>query len=237
VRVGRGRRRRGGRCGGDSAPAVDEACPSRSAPAANTGWEQRPRGTRGRGSGARRRRQRRDPADGSTRRFRRVRAHELSRTDACRIAVRAQLLDRSRTTGFLEVVRHLTMLQIDPISAVVPSADLVLWRPAWLLLHTRPPGTDARGKDASRAAGDDAAERRPVLYRAEMAEWRGPTDLGGWRESYRQWIRTNGEFRRDVLQRLGSFGPVTSRDIRTPARSHGSPQAGGTTATSSSFWS
>ena len=53
--------------------------------------------------------------------------HELSRADARRIAVRAQLLDGTRPTELLDVVRRLTLLQIDPTAAVAPSADLVVW--------------------------------------------------------------------------------------------------------------
>ena len=40
---------------------------------------------------------------------------ELSRRDARRLAVRAQLLDRPWPTGLLDVVRQLTLLQIDPV--------------------------------------------------------------------------------------------------------------------------
>ena len=53
--------------------------------------------------------------------------HQLSRLDARRVAVRAQLLDSRRPGGLLEAVRHLTLLQIDPIAAIAPSADLVAW--------------------------------------------------------------------------------------------------------------
>ncbi|MDT5027139.1 MAG: uncharacterized protein QOE61_3565, partial [Micromonosporaceae bacterium] len=53
--------------------------------------------------------------------------HELSRRDACRIAVRAQLLDHRRPAVLLDVVRPLTLLQIDSTAAVAPSADLVVW--------------------------------------------------------------------------------------------------------------
>lgn len=53
--------------------------------------------------------------------------HQLSRADARRIAVRAQLLDGSRPTGLLDAVRHLTLLQIDPTAAIAPNADLVAW--------------------------------------------------------------------------------------------------------------
>jgi uncharacterized protein YcaQ len=38
-----------------------------------------------------------------------VTVHELSRADARRIAVRAQLLDNERPGGLLDLVRHLTL--------------------------------------------------------------------------------------------------------------------------------
>mgnify|MGYP003519952372 CR=1 FL=1 len=53
--------------------------------------------------------------------------HRLTKAEARRIAVRAQLLDAPRPTNLLEVVRRLTLLQIDPTAAVAPSADLVAW--------------------------------------------------------------------------------------------------------------
>jgi hypothetical protein len=39
----------------------------------------------------------------------------------------AQLLDSGRPTGVLDVVRHLTLLQNDPTTAVAANADLALW--------------------------------------------------------------------------------------------------------------
>ena len=56
-----------------------------------------------------------------------VGAHELSKQEARRIAVRAQLLDARRPTDLLAVVQQLTLLQIDPTAAIAPSADLVAW--------------------------------------------------------------------------------------------------------------
>src|SRR6187549_1032424 len=56
-----------------------------------------------------------------------ARVHTLTKEQARRIAVRAQLLDAPRPTDLLEVVRRLTLLQIDPTAAIAPSADLVVW--------------------------------------------------------------------------------------------------------------
>ena len=51
----------------------------------------------------------------------------VTRAEARRIAVRAQLLDAGRPTELLPMVKHLTFLQVDPTSAIAPAADLVAW--------------------------------------------------------------------------------------------------------------
>ena len=53
--------------------------------------------------------------------------HQLTKEQARRIAVRAQLLNAPRPTDLVAVVERLTLLQIDPTAAVAPSADLVVW--------------------------------------------------------------------------------------------------------------
>jgi uncharacterized protein len=144
-----------------------------------------------------------------------VAVHELSRADARRIAVRAQLLDRSRPAGLLDLVRRLTLLQIDPVAAVAPSADLV----AWSRLGSSYAPAELGAALDSRALLELQAMIRPAedlaLYRADMARWdraeRG--ELPGWRASYRDWVRANDACRRDILDRLGSSGPLTSRDL------------------------
>ena len=141
--------------------------------------------------------------------------HELSRADARRIAVRAQLLDSSRPAGLLDVVRRLTLLQIDPVAAVAPSADLVAW--SRLGSSYAPAELDAALK--SRTLLELQAMIRPAedlaLYRADMARWERAElgELSGWRESYRDWVHANDACRRDILDRLGSSGPLPSREL------------------------
>ncbi len=53
--------------------------------------------------------------------------HQLSRAEARRIAVLAQLLSADRPTGFEAMVDHLTLLQAEPTAAVAPSAQVVTW--------------------------------------------------------------------------------------------------------------
>ncbi|HZM80418.1 MAG TPA: crosslink repair DNA glycosylase YcaQ family protein [Candidatus Limnocylindrales bacterium] len=139
--------------------------------------------------------------------------HQLSRTDARRIALRAQLLDAERPAGLLDLVRHLTMLQLDQTAAVAPSADLVAWSrlgSSYSPLELEAAldrGTLINLRGMARPAEDIA------LYRAEMAEWPGRGELRDWQEGIREWVDANGACRRDILRRLEEFGPLTSRDF------------------------
>lgn len=139
--------------------------------------------------------------------------HELSRGEARRLAVQAQLLDAPRPTDLLDVVRRLTLVQIDPTAAIAPSADLVLW--------------SRLGSSYSPAALTSALESRTLielramirpredltLYRAEMADWPGPDDPPSWRHNQANWLKSNDACRRDILKRLETSGPLTSRDL------------------------
>ena len=103
--------------------------------------------------------------------------HELTRRQARRIAVRAQLLDTPRPTDLLEVVRRLWVVQVDLTAAVAPSADLVLW--GRLGSGYRPDDLDdlVVGRrlvehDGMLRVADDMA-----LFAAEMREWPGRPPL------------------------------------------------------------
>ncbi|HEX3646998.1 MAG TPA: crosslink repair DNA glycosylase YcaQ family protein [Pseudonocardiaceae bacterium] len=138
--------------------------------------------------------------------------HELSRKDARRIAVRAQLLDRQRPADLLDAVRRLTLLQIDPTAAVAPNADLV----AWSRLGSAYTPTELNARLADRTLLELRAMIRPAediaLYRAEMAAWPGAGERT-WRHVYNDWIVANDGCRKDIIARLDAEGPLPSRAI------------------------
>jgi hypothetical protein len=142
-----------------------------------------------------------------------VTVHELSRTDGRRIAVRAQLLDSIRPGELLEVVRRLTLLQIDPTAAIAPNADLV----AWSRLGSSYAPAELNAALENRTLLELRAMIRPgedlALYRAEMAQWPGRGKLPSWRQYRRDWVRANDACRLDILDRLGSSGPLPARDL------------------------
>ncbi len=139
--------------------------------------------------------------------------HHLSRRDARRIAVRAQLLDAARPTDLLTVIRHLTMVQVDPTSAVAPSAELVLWS----RLGSSFSPDMLRAAIADRSVVELRAMLRPAedlaLYRAEMAAWPGSGEVPNFRRAQSEWLAANDGCRRDILDRLRTSGPLTSRDL------------------------
>jgi uncharacterized protein len=101
--------------------------------------------------------------------------HRLTKAQARRIAVRAQLLDAPRPTDLLEVLRRLTLLQIDPTAAIAPSADLVAWSrigSAYRLEHLK------HALEQDRTLFEHNALVRPMsdlgLYLAGASDWPAP---------------------------------------------------------------
>ncbi len=142
-----------------------------------------------------------------------ARGHELSRQQARRIAVRAQLLDADRPTDVLDVVRHLGFLQVDLTRVVAQHPDLALW--------TRL-GSSYDPADLEACVGDGAlvelqALLRPsediALFRADMDAWPGEPPLREWQEDLSDWVAANDGCRREVLALLRSEGPTAARDI------------------------
>jgi uncharacterized protein YcaQ len=148
----------------------------------------------------------------------RVAVHQLTKAEARRIAIRGQLLDARPYTDMLDVVKHLTFVQLDPTAAIAPSAELVL--------RTR------LGDPYQASRLTDALERNRSLYEVRaivrptadlplqleaMAAW--PFANEGKRSwavpgpSAARWLEANDSFRRDILDRLRASGPLRSRDI------------------------
>src|SRR5689334_11101912 len=133
--------------------------------------------------------------------------HRLTKAQARKLAVRAQLLDAPRPTALVEVVRKLTLLQIDPTAAIAPSADLVLWS---RLGESYRPDDLKRALEEERSLFELDALIRPIedlgLYLAGADE----------RPPYartREWLRANDGFRRDIVKRLRKSGPLSSREL------------------------
>jgi hypothetical protein len=142
-----------------------------------------------------------------------VPVHQLSRADARRIAVRAQLLDWNRPTDLLDVVRHLTLVQNDPTRVVAASADLVLWSRL---------GPSYAPEELESALDNQRLIElhmliRPCedlrLYTAEMAAWPGPGPLREWQEDVEAWFAANEECQLDILERLRMDGPLPAREL------------------------
>lgn len=138
---------------------------------------------------------------------------ELTRDQARRIAVRAQLLDARRPDDLLAMVRHLTLLQVEPTAAVAPSAHVVAW--SRLGDGYRRSQLDALVADGSlvelhsmlRPAEDLA------LHTAEMAAWPGQGRNRDWEDRVTGWVAANDDTRRDILAQLYDEGPCTTRDL------------------------
>jgi uncharacterized protein len=133
--------------------------------------------------------------------------HRLTKAEARRIAVRAQLLDAPRPTDLLTVVRRLTLLQIDPTAAIAPSADLV----AWSRLGSKYQPTDlTQSLEHDRTLFEHNAL---VRHMSDLGLYLAGARTARSHERTHAWIRDNDRFRRDILKLLRKSGPLTSRDI------------------------
>lgn len=133
--------------------------------------------------------------------------HHLTKDEARRIAIHAQLLDAPRPTDLVAVVERLTLLQIDPTAAIAPNADLVLWSRL---------GSTYDPAELTKAIEHDHSLVETVAY------IRSPQDLPAVIAEVRDaephpftaaWLETNEPFRRDILALLEKEGPLLSRDI------------------------
>jgi len=138
--------------------------------------------------------------------------HELTRDQARRIVVRAQLLDAQRPGDVVEVAEQLGSIKIDPTAAIAPCEHTVLWsRIGW----SYEAGQLTKAVEGDRLLFEFDGTFRPMsmlpLMRPAMRRW--PT-----RESSRQWLAANDRFRTDVLARLQAEGPLLASQIPDTAQ-------------------
>lgn len=127
--------------------------------------------------------------------------------------MRAQLLDDTRPGDLLDVVRQLTLLQLDPTAAIAPNAELV----AWSRLGPQFQPADLIKALDTRELIELRAFLRPgehlALYRARMEQTRRGENLYRWQTGTAKWVAANDACRRDILDRLEKNGPLPSREL------------------------
>lgn len=138
--------------------------------------------------------------------------HELSRTDARRLAVLGQMLSAPRPRTIVDVVTGLGEVQMDPVSAIARTEHLVLWSRL---------GKRFKVADLERMLWQ---ERSLFEYWAHIV---ATTDFGVHRDAMkrylagdatryrytRDWLAANAAFRRYVLRELRARGPLRTRDL------------------------
>ncbi|WP_019178928.1 DNA glycosylase AlkZ-like family protein [Microbacterium yannicii] len=138
--------------------------------------------------------------------------HRLTRDDARRIIVRAQLLDADRPGDVVEVAEQLGEIKIDPTATIAPCEHTVLWsRIGW----SYEPGQLTKAVELDRLLFEFGGTFKPIgllpLLLPAMRTW-------PQRASSREWLEANAMFRADVLARLRAEGPLTAKAIPDTAQ-------------------
>ena len=116
------------------------------------------------------------------------------------------------------------MLQLDPVSAVAPSADLVAWSRLGAAYHP----DDLKAAIASQSVIELRAFLRPAedfaLYRADMAAWPGAGELRDWQVFIRDWVAANDRLQArhpgPARRRRPAPVPGTARHVRAAVAVH-----------------
>lgn len=131
----------------------------------------------------------------------------LTREEARRIAVRAQLLDAQRPADVVEVGEQLGAIKIDPTATIAPAQHTILWsRIGWSYESAQL----RKAVEMDRVLFEFDGSFRPVSLLPAMlpAMRRWPQH-----ERSRQWLEANSSFKEDVLARLRAEGPLLASDI------------------------
>lgn len=133
--------------------------------------------------------------------------HHLTRDDARRIAVGAQLLDAQRPGDVVGVAEQLGAVKIDPTATIAPAEHTILWS---RIGQGYEPNQLTKAVEGHRQLFEFDGSFRPIsllpLMLPAMRRW--PR-----RESSRDWLDANKKFRTDVIARLRANGPLLASAI------------------------
>jgi uncharacterized protein YcaQ len=133
--------------------------------------------------------------------------HQLTRDQARRIVVRAQLLDADRPGDVVQVAEELGAIKIDPTATIAPAEHTILWS---RIGDAYDPIQLSKAVERDRLLFEYDGAFRPVSLLPLML----PT-MRRWprRQSNIDWLKANDRFRTEVLARLRADGPLFSTDI------------------------
>jgi len=133
--------------------------------------------------------------------------HQLSRDEARRIAVRAQLLDADRPGDLVGVAEQLSAIKIDPTATIAPAEHTILWS---RLGSGYEPAQLSKAVEIDRLLFEFDGAFRPISLLPLMLP---AMRLWPRRESTRAWLDGNDRFRSEVLARLRAEGPLLAAQI------------------------
>jgi hypothetical protein len=133
--------------------------------------------------------------------------HELTRDQARRIAVRAQLLDADRPGDVVQVAEELGAIKIDPTATIAPAEHTILWS---RIGDAYDPIQLSKAVEHDRLLFEFDGAFRPISLLPLMLPRmrRGPQ-----RQANIDWLEANARFRTDILARLRAEGPLFASDI------------------------
>ena len=133
--------------------------------------------------------------------------HQLTRDQARRIAVRAQLLDADRPSDVVEVAEQLGQIKIDPTNTIAPAEHTALWS---RIGGGYEPHQLTQAVEHDRTLFEHLGTYKPISLLPLMLPG---MRLEPTRPRHREWLEANTGFKKDVLARLRAEGPLLAADI------------------------
>ena len=133
--------------------------------------------------------------------------HQLTRDQARRIAVRAQLLDADRPGDVVQVAEELGAIKIDPTATIAPAEHTILWSRVG---GAYDPIQLSKAVEHDRLLFEYDGSFRPISLLPLMLPGmrRGPQ-----RQVNIDWMAANDRFRKEILARLRAEGPLLASAI------------------------